>query len=133
MKYVELANDKGEVIRRVVAEPRGWGLPYKQLHKETPVSGYDMFLAERHNNFRNTFQQALEDLYQQRVKEQKGGYVLILKDLVREGGKGTDDKGRLHMKYVSHAGMSEEKEQDVMWPNNRGFLLTPDFSFIRRS
>ena len=129
MLYVELANDQGEVIRRVVAEPRGWGFPYRQLHKQTPTSGWDLFLAESHNNFRNPFQQALEDLYRQRVRERKGGYGLILRDIVREGGRGVDSKSRLHLKYISHAGMKEEDEQDVFWPENGYWVPTSDGIF----
>lgn len=116
MAYAEI-----ETIQRpakIVLEPAGWGMPYQMLHNQTDVSGYEMFLLESIDKFNNAFQQAMQGVY-----DQRGWFELILRDVVRNSGRGTDDKGRLNIDYVSHSGMEWEKKRNVWAPKSGEFYV----------
>ena len=106
-------------------EPTGWGRPYKELHAQTNVSGYEKWLAYSKDNFGNPFQQADEARF-----EDRGWWAEIVRDTVREGGKGVDAKGRLNLVYVSHAGTKWEKvhgeKGDIWAPKNGWYVPTDD-------
>ncbi len=104
----------------IALKPINYGFAYQQLHDQTNVSGYEMFLLESTNNFQNPFAEGMQDVYNQR-----GWFALILRDVVRKGGTGTDDKGRLHLTYISHVGTEWEQSHNV-WAPKTGFYVTND-------
>ncbi|MBI2232566.1 MAG: hypothetical protein HYU56_01490 [Candidatus Aenigmarchaeota archaeon] len=118
MTYAEIETMQKQA--KILFEPSGWALSYQKLHDQTDVSGWEMFLLESHDNFNNPFAQAMQSLY-----TNKGWFGLILRDVIRDGGTGTDDKGRLHLTYVSHAGTEWEQAHDIKAPKN-GFYVPND-------
>ena len=119
MQYAEI-----ETVQRkakIVLEPEGWGKSYQELHDQTDVSGYEEYLLASTNSFNNPFQQAMEGTFKQR-----GWFGIILRDVVRNGGKGTDDRGRLNLNYVSHAGTEWKKENNVWVPKNGWYVPNDD-------
>ncbi|MBI4170361.1 MAG: hypothetical protein HY514_01610 [Candidatus Aenigmarchaeota archaeon] len=125
MNYADCAEiETTQRKARILFEPQGWGppaTPYQNLHDQTDVSGYEMFVLESTDNFNNPFQKAMEALYMQR-----GWFGLILRDVIRKGSKGTDDKGKLNLDYVSHAGTEWEKKHNVWAPQNNWYVPNDD-------
>ena len=103
MPYAKVTTSVRESL--ISLEPYGWGRPYKELHAQTDVSGYEKWLAYSKDNFNNPFQQA-------------------------EGGRGVDAKGRLSLVYVSHAGTEWEQVHgengDIWAPKNGWYVPTDD-------
>ena len=123
MQYAKLTTPTREAF--ISVEPTGWGLPYQQLFDQTNASGHEVFLIESHNNFNNLYQSASEARHKQR-----GWWAQIFRDIVREGEKGTDDKGRLNVSYVSHAGTQFERNHDLWAPKNGYWVPTNDGIFV---
>jgi len=119
MKYAKLTTPTRTA--HVAFEPTNFSKPYKDLHNQTDVSGFELFVLDSHNNYDNPFHQARENLYKQRGNKWFG---LITRDIVREG-RGADDKSRLNVQYVSHAGTQWEKVHNVWMPKN-GFYVPND-------
>ena len=127
MPYAKVITPVREAL--ISFEGTGWGRPYKELQAQTDVSGYEKWLAYSSGNFDNPFQQSDEARF-----EDRGWWAEIVKDLVREGGKGVDDKGRLNLVYVSHAGTEWEQVHgengDIWAPENGWYVPTDDDTFI---
>lgn len=98
--------------------------PYKELFEQTNTSGHEVWQLYSHNNFDNPLQQADEELY-----DKMGWWAEIFRDIVRDGGKGTDEKARLHIKYISNADTEQEKEHIVWAPKNGFWVSTSDGIF----
>jgi len=109
---------------RIALEPTGFGKPYKKLFEQTDVSGYEVWLLESYNNFQNPFAMASEALY-----DKMEWWGEILRDVIVES-FGIDDKGRLKVKYVSHAETEWEKEHDVWFPKIGWYVPTKDGIFV---
>ncbi len=71
----------------MAVEPTDWGAPYKQLFRQTDISGYERWLAESSGNFNNPVAESMEALH-----EQRGVFVIIFRDTAEEGGKGVTTK-----------------------------------------
>jgi len=123
MEYVE-RTIPGKNPIRIAFEPANWGDSYQNLHGQTDVSCYDLFLATSHNNFNNEFQQAEEQRYKAR-----GPWALITRDIVRNGDRGTDNHGRSHITYVSHAGTEWERIHKLWVPKPGLWVPTNDGIF----
>ena len=106
-------------------ELTNFGRPYQELFDQTDVSGAEVWQAYSHNNFSNPLQQADEQRYQER-----GWWAEIFRDIVRDGGKGTDANGRLNLNYISHADTEWEQQHDVWAPQNGWYVPTDDGIFI---
>jgi hypothetical protein len=130
MDYFELNDRSGKSIRKIAMRPTGWGNTYKELFEQTDVSGYELFLAESHNNYSNKFIDSMRKLYKEMERSNKTMFGILLKDIVKLGDKGVDDKNRIHMKYISHAHMEGESEQDVWWPEDGFWVPTLDGIFV---
>jgi len=113
-----------QVERLIALEPTNWGAPLQKLFEQVYVSGWELYLAFRHNNFQNPLQQADEQRYKER-----GSWTEILRDTVKEGGKGRDYKGRLDLVYISHAGTGWEKTHRIWAPFNGWYVPTDDGIF----
>ncbi len=122
MTYEEITTMQRQA--KILFEPAGWGLPYQKLHDQTDVSGWEIAVLESTNNFRNPFAQAMQNLY-----DTRGPFGLILRDVIRES-HGTDDKGRLHLTYVSHAGTQWEQAHDVKASKNGWYVPNDDCETI---
>ena len=109
---------------RIALEPTGFGKPYKKLFEQTDVSGYEVWLLESYNNFQNPFAMASEALY-----DKMEWWGEIFRDKIVES-FGIDDKGRLKVKYISHAETEWEKEHDVWFPKNGWYVPTKDGIFV---
>lgn len=123
MNYAKIITPTREAL--IALKPTDWGLPYQQLHDQTDVSGWEMAVLESTDNYKNPFAQAMQQIYGQRR-----GFALILRDVVRNGGTGTDDKKRLHLTYVSHAGTEWEQAHDVKVPKSGFYVPTDDCETI---
>ncbi len=102
-----------------------FGEPYKKLFDQTDLNGSEVFAAYSHDNFSNPFQLADEQLY-----KRMGWWFELFKDVVRESGRGTDDKGRLNVSYVSHATTQWEKSHNVWMPESGYWVPTEDGVFV---
>ncbi len=123
MQYVQVNSSlrKGALI---ALKPINWGTPYQQLFYKTDISGYERWLAESANNFNNPVAKAMEALYNQR-----GAFCIIFCDIVEEGVRGVDDKGRLDVFYTSHACTEWEKTHRVAAPPPGWYVPTNDDIF----
>jgi len=110
--------------RLIALEPTGFGRPYQELFDQTDVSGYEVWLLESYNNFQNPFAKASQALY-----HKKGRWTEIFRDVIIES-FGIDDKGRLKVKYVSHARTEWEKEHTVRFPKDGWYVPTKDGIFV---
>ncbi len=81
MSYVKVITSAREAL--ISVEPTCWGRPYSELYAQTDVSGYEKWLAYSKDNFNNPFQQADRARF-----EDRGWWAEIVRDKVREGGKG---------------------------------------------
>jgi len=109
----------------ISTEPTGWGEPYKDLFDQTDTSGHEAWLAYSFNNFSNKFQAADQKRYSER-----GWWGEIFHDIIRNGYRGIDDKGRLNINYISHAGTKWERHHDVWAPKNGWYVPTADGIFV---
>ncbi len=116
MQYAKVVTPAKEAL--VALEPSNWGADYQKLFDQTDVSGAELWAAYSHANFNNPLQKSDEARY-----EAMHGWAEILRDVVREDGRGTDDKGRLGMNYVSHAGTEWEKTHKGIWAPKSGFWV----------
>jgi hypothetical protein len=127
MRYARVITSVREAL--ISLEPIGWGRPYRELHQLADMSGYEKWLAYSKENFTNPFQQADEDRFRSR-----GWWAEIVRDKVREGGKGLDAKGSLNLVYVSHAGTQWEQvhgaKGEIWAPPNGWYVPTDDDVFI---
>jgi hypothetical protein len=126
MRYTKVITSVREAL--ISLEPIGWGRPYRELHGLTDVSGYEKWLAYSQNNFDNPFQQADEARFGAR-----GWWAEIVRDKVREGGRGVDKKGRLNLVYISHAGTKWERvhgERGDIWAPPNGWYVPTDDDVI---
>ena len=123
MSYVEIA--KNGKTARVSYEPKGFGEPYKDLHEQTSISLYFMAKAEGSDNFDNPLARSMEAVCQQ---QQLKWYGLITRDVVEEGGKGVDDKGRLHLKVTAFDGIEGWEKTGEVWAPKSGYLVPTDDS-----
>lgn len=125
MQYAKVVTPVREAFIALELPTLGRAVPCQQLFDQADVSGWEVWLAYSHNNFSNPFQQADEKRYQKR-----GWWAEILRDTVRNGGKGTDDKGRLHVKYTSRAD-TEWEQEDLIWaPKSGWYVPTKDGIFV---
>ncbi|MFH0948887.1 MAG: hypothetical protein V1802_00185 [Candidatus Aenigmatarchaeota archaeon] len=124
MTYAEI-----ETIQRpakIVFEPEDWRKQsYQDRFNQTDTSGYEVFLLESTNNFNNRFQQMMEEIY-----KKWGCFGLIFRDIVRNGGKGTNDRGMLNLDYISHAGTQWERKYNVWAPKYGLFVPNDDCETI---
>jgi len=120
MEYVERVIPGKNPIR-IAFEPANWGASRQNLHDQTDVGLYDLFLASSQNNFDNLFQQAEEQRYTDR-----DAWALITRDVVRDGNRGTDSNGRRHIIYISHAGTEWERVQKLWAPKIGYYVPTND-------
>ena len=109
----------------IALEPTNWEAPYQKLFDQTDVSGYEVWLAESSNNFSNAFQRSSE----QRFKKRRY-WAEIFRDIVQDGGRGTDDKKRLNLNYISHAGTEWEKSQNIWAPKSGFYVPTNEGIFV---
>ena len=109
---------------RIYLEPTGFGKSFQELFNQTDVSGYEVWLLESYNNFQNPFAKASEAKY-----DEMGPWKEIFRDKIVES-FGIDDKGRLKVKYVSHAGTEWEKEHTVRFPKDGFYVPTKDGIFV---
>src|SRR3989344_2152606 len=123
MSYIEVTTPSRRAF--VPVELTNFGRPYQELFDQTDVSGAEVWQAYSHNNFSNPLQQADEQRYQER-----GWWAEIFRDIVRDGGKGTDANGRLNLNYISHADTEWEQQHDVWAPQNGWYVPTDDGIFI---
>lgn len=127
MQYAKVITSTREVL--IPLDPVGWGTPYQGLYAQTDISGYEKWLAYSSGNFNNPLQKADEARFQDR-----GWWAEIVRDKVREGGKGTDAKGRLNLVYVSNANTEWERihgrNGDIWAPQNGWYVPTDDDIFI---
>ena len=110
----------------VALEPTNFGAPYQALFDQTDVSGYDLWRAYSHNNFDNQLAKADEALYKSR-----GLFGEILRDKIIDSTGLVN--GRLMMKYVSHAGLANQKEHDISAPINGYWVPTKDGIFVQET
>ncbi len=123
MQYARVVTPVRDAL--VALEPTNWGAPCQALFDQTDVSGWELWHAYSHNNFNNPLQAADEVRYNAR-----GSWAVILRDVVREGGRGEDDKGRLNVDYVSLVGTEwEQTHKDVWSPKNGWYVPTSDGIF----
>jgi hypothetical protein len=109
----------------IALEPTGWGKSFQELFDQTDVSGYEVWLAESQNNFENPFAKASEELYMK-----KGfSWCEIFHDVVKRGERGTNDKGKKHIIYISHANTEQEKTHESWTPGYGYFVPTSDGIF----
>jgi len=106
-------------------ELTNWYSSLQNLFDQTDVSGKEVYLAYSYNNFKNPFQQADEQRYKER-----GWWAELFRDIVREGGKGVDNKDRLDVVYVSHAGTKWQKEHRDWAPKPGWYVPTEDGIFV---
>ena len=118
MSYIQVKNPRNAKVIQVSFEPRGFKLSYSDLHKQTPISLYALAKAEGTNNFDNPLARAMEAFYKQRGKE---WYGLITRDVVEEGGRGVDDKGRLHLEVTSFDGIKGWQRTRKVWAPKSGY------------
>jgi hypothetical protein len=121
MQYTRVKTDTRDA--HIALDPTNFGAPYQALFDQTDASGHEVWLAESHNNFVNPMQQASEQRYA------NGWWAEIFRDVVRKNG-GTDDKGRLNVTYLSHAGTEWEKPHNVWLPRNGYWVPTKDGVFV---
>ncbi|GEM_PF-2356744 len=126
MRYaVEVS--QGDNIITVSLEPKGWGNSYKSLHAQTPLSLYAMAQLESADSFNNPVARAIETLYKQRTvdgqKLTKAPFGLITRDKIREGGKGENDKGRLHLRVTSFDGVKGWQRTKHVWAPKSGYIV----------
>jgi len=122
MDYAEIKTPIREA--RIVLEPTDFERSLLELFNQTDVSGYEVWLLESYNNFQNPFAKASEAFY-----KKKGSWEEIFRDKIVES-FGIDDKGRLKVKYISHAETEWEKEHDVWFPKNGWYVPTKDGIFV---
>ncbi len=122
MQYAKVVTSARKAL--VALEPSNWGADYQTLFGQTDVSGAELWTAYSHNNFNSLLQKADEARYKARR-----GWAEIFRDVVRSGGSGTDNKGRLNMDYVSHAGTEWEQTHNVWAPKNGFWVPTADGIF----
>ncbi|MBM3926367.1 MAG: hypothetical protein FJ320_10380 [SAR202 cluster bacterium] len=128
MRYAKVITSVREAL--ISLEPIGWGRPYRELQTLTDVSGYEKWLAYSTGNFSNPFQQADEDRFRSR-----GWWAEIVRDTVREGGKGVDRKGRLNLVYISHVGTEWERAhggKGEIWAPQNGWYVPTDDDVIKK-
>ena len=103
MTYAEIITPSG--TRKIAFEPTNFGAPYQALFDQTDVSGYEEWLLESHDNFRNPFAQASQRRY-----DEMGYWGVIHRDRIPQQEARADDRGRLHITYISHDGTEWKKE-----------------------
>jgi len=118
MQYAEI----GKTNKRVALELRGWGKPYLALRKQTDTDGYSAFLLESHDNFNNIFAKLSQARY-----DIKGFWAELFENIIREGGKGTNDKGELDIFYVFSPETDKEKEVRIHAPPKGFYVPTGKF------
>ncbi|MFH0832370.1 MAG: hypothetical protein V1900_01445 [Candidatus Aenigmatarchaeota archaeon] len=109
-----------ETEKLVSLELTGFGQPCQKLFDQTDASGYEVFCLFSRNNFNNSLQKADYELF-----NKNGPWIEVFRDTVREGHKGADDKGMLHILYISGAKTNQEKEQ-YLWVPKDGFWVPTD-------
>ncbi|MBI4162526.1 MAG: hypothetical protein HY513_02490 [Candidatus Aenigmarchaeota archaeon] len=112
-------SQNGKVLQ-VSLIPRGFKLPYPDLHEQTPISLYALAKAEGVNNFENPVAQAMEAFYQKRERQ---WYGLITRDVIEKGGRGVDNKGRLHLRVVSFDGIEGWEKTGEVWAPKAGYIV----------
>ncbi len=126
MSYVVIG--KLENPDRIICEPSGWGYmkSLQDVIDQTDIGGWEMYVLESENNFNNDFQKVLESA-RKRIDDGTAscGIKIVLKDIVRYGGKGYDNKDRFHTHYVSRAGTEWEKEHEI-WAPKTGWYMPND-------
>jgi len=122
MQYAKVVTPTREAL--IALEPSNWGAPYQKLFDQMDASGWEVWEAYSHEGFNNPFQNADEAR-----RKLRRNWAEILRDTVMEGGKGVDGKGRLNMRYVSHAGTAWEKQHDLWAPEKGYWVPTNDGVF----
>src|SRR3989338_6718735 len=122
MTYAEIITPSG--TRKIAFEPTNFGAPYQKLFDQTDVSGYEEWLLESHDNFQNPFAQASQKRY-----DEMGDWAVIHRDRIPQQKARADDKGRLRITYISHAGTEWQKEHDVWAPESGWYMPTQDGVF----
>jgi hypothetical protein len=102
----------------------GSGRPYKDLFNQTNASGHEVFALYSLDNFNNPLQEADEALY-----KKMDWWAEIFRDIVRNGGRGINDKGQLHVQYTANARTPQEKNQKL-WAPKKGFWYPTDDGFF---
>ncbi|MFH1631006.1 MAG: hypothetical protein ABIA21_02170 [Candidatus Aenigmatarchaeota archaeon] len=120
MKYSRINLPTREIL--VALEPTDFGAPYSQLFNNVELSGYELWFANHSNKFNNPIEHTNEELYRNKPE----GFGELVRDLIRNGVKGTDTKNRLNITYISHAGLNLEKVHDVWVPENGYWVPTND-------
>ena len=123
MRYAEVVTPARTTL--VSLDVSGFGRSYKELFNQTDLSGSEIWTLYSHNNFSNPLQQADEQRYQDR-----GYWAELFRDIVRDGGKGTDANGRLNLNYISHAGTEWEQQHNVRAPKSGWYVPTDDGIFV---
>ena len=98
--------------------------PYQFLFDSTDISALDIYAIRSTNNFDNPFERYLALTY-----EQEGTFGVVTRDIVRGGEKGIDDKGRISVEFVSHAGLPTERRAFAYAPQKGLYVPTKDGLF----
>ena len=127
MSYASIERAKNGRVITVSFEPKGWGLPYKELHDQTPLSLYAMAVLEGADNFDNPFAESMQGLYECRIVNgcelTRTSFSLITRDTVQEGGKGVNKKGRLYLRVTSFGGMKGLQRTRYVWSPKSGHIV----------
>lgn len=91
----------------------GFAKPYRDVFCQAGTNGNDLWTAHSYNGFDNPVQRADEQRH-----AEMGYWYEILRDMVVEGGRGTDGSGRLHLAYIHNAETDFQGEETVLAPPN---------------
>ncbi len=130
MQCLELTKEGRKVVASL--KPEGWGESYRMLHEQTPVSLYALAAVEGADNFDNPCAIAMQGLYDRRTvnvqKLRNEPFALITRDVIREGGRGINDKGRLHLRATSFDGIRGWQKTKYVWSPKPGYPVPTDDS-----
>ncbi|HLD85428.1 MAG TPA: hypothetical protein VI968_02625 [archaeon] len=127
MNYVEIRRTiKGQPqVIKVTYEPRGWNKSYEALQMQTPVGMHDIWSAESHDNFNNSFAKVMQAIY-----DQKSWFGLITRDVVVGSGVQRNERG-LRITYITRADTDlEVVHTDLIIPKNGWYVPTNDGFFV---
>ncbi|MBI4014443.1 MAG: hypothetical protein HY365_00635 [Candidatus Aenigmarchaeota archaeon] len=127
----------------------GFGKSYDELFRQTNVGGYELWLAFSENGCDNPVARKDRNLYERRMElvmrkvhgepagnseiypdnSFSGAWGEVTRDVVMNGDRGEDDRGRRHIIYISHFETEQEERHELWAPAKLVVMPTDDGIF----